>query len=162
MYDLQRYDSSDGLQGDEFNAGAFYLSDDGFILAGGLKGYNRFHPDLIPQSAPGYPPVMTRVTVLGELIPLQSSQQNKPPFLYDQQIPVLFLGPKDYQTTIHFSSLDFLTPQKGGYFYQLEGVDPDWVFTSNPFVTYTTLPQEHIDFRLRWAIFSLSLSHERS
>lgn len=140
IYDLQRYDSSDGLQGDEFNAGAFYLSDDGYILAGGLKGYNRFHPDQIPQSAPGYQPVLTRVTVLGDLVPLQSSKKDQLPFLHDQEIPVLSLGPKDYQATIHFSSLNFLTPQKGGYFYQLEDVDPDWVFTTDPFVSYTTLP----------------------
>ena len=93
--------------------------------------------------------MLTSVTVLGKQIPLQASAPESSPYLMDSKIPVLSLGPKDYQTTIHFSSLDFLRPQKGGYFYQLEGVDPEWVFTTDPFARYTTLPAGNHRFRIK-------------
>src|SRR5690606_21024892 len=48
---FRRYDASDGLQGTEFNAGAYHKSVDGELFFGGINGYNSFYPNAIRDNA---------------------------------------------------------------------------------------------------------------
>ena len=44
---FKNYDSNDGLQSNEFNAGAFFRSSSGEMFFGGINGFNRFFPKKI-------------------------------------------------------------------------------------------------------------------
>ena len=44
------YDIRDGLQGNEFNGGAWYHADDGEMFFGGMDGLNSFIPEEIRQN----------------------------------------------------------------------------------------------------------------
>jgi signal transduction histidine kinase/DNA-binding response OmpR family regulator len=74
--------------------------------------------------------------------PLQSSILNthEIPLSYDQSV-----------FSFEFAALDFSEPKMNKYAYKMEGVDPEWVYTSaaRRFATYTQLdPGEYI-FRVR-------------
>ena len=51
---FDNYDSRDGLQGSEFNQGAFSQTRDGELIFGGIGGYTRFYPSKIQEDL--YPP----------------------------------------------------------------------------------------------------------
>ncbi|MEE9463291.1 MAG: two-component regulator propeller domain-containing protein, partial [Bacteroidales bacterium] len=54
---FRNYDEEDGLQSNEFNTGAYHLSESGEMFFGGINGFNIFHPDSIRENV-FIPPVL--------------------------------------------------------------------------------------------------------
>jgi ligand-binding sensor domain-containing protein/two-component sensor histidine kinase len=140
---ISQYNSSDGLQGSDFNFGASFQGFSGRMYFGGSNGYNRFTPKNI--EAKQTPPrlLITRVVLSGygniesfDAIDLKKIQ----------------LTHKDYFVQFDFSVLDFLDPEKNQYRYMLEGFDPDWIEngTRNS-ATYTSLPPGQYTLRVQGA-----------
>lgn len=127
---LKIFTENDGLQGDEFNSGALYVTDSGTILAGGLNGYNQFRPEGIPQYAATSLPTLTSIKVGNEIV-LPDSCQDRPCWEIIDGAPILSLSDKDYFTHISFSSLDFIDPSSIQYAYRLAGIDPTWNYIGN-------------------------------
>lgn len=48
---FQNYDADDGLQSDEFNAGAYYRNAAGRMFFGGINGFNAFYPEEIRNNS---------------------------------------------------------------------------------------------------------------
>ncbi|MGB8191838.1 MAG: two-component regulator propeller domain-containing protein [Chitinophagaceae bacterium] len=59
------------------------------------------------------------------------------------------LKPEQNMLTFSFSALAFTSPHNVRYAYKLEGVDKDWIFTQNDFVTYHNLPPGSRKFIVR-------------
>jgi len=126
------FDTRDGIQHLEFNTSAVLRTQDGYILVGGPKGFNYFHPDNINDLLPLPQVQITHVIVNGKQIPV--SRQGLQ-LAHDQN----FL-------TFAFSSMSNFASEANRYRYKLDGVDDGWVHggTMNK-TSYTQLdPGEYV------------------
>jgi ligand-binding sensor domain-containing protein len=122
------YDTRDGVQANEFNAGAYFLNARGEMYFGGMSGFNVFHPSGITQNR--VPPriVVTTLEVFNE------------PFRVDlDDGEVIRLTYAENFLAFEFSALDFNNPSKNLYRYKLENYDEDWI--------YTTAAQRRAEYR---------------
>lgn len=134
---VKTYHRERGLQGEEFDFGAYYRTSDGRLCFGGPSGFNVFDPASL--SLPRNPPplALTRVEVLG--VPLQSSA----PYWALQNIPL------DYRSSIvsfDFAALDFGAPNRVQLAYRMLGLSDNWIdLGSERRVTLTNLGAgEHV------------------
>ena len=115
---VRSYDMQDGLQGNEFNPGAYFQSESGEMFFGGSKGFNSFYPRQVRSNPHSPPIVITNFTTLD-----RSVQRD----IIDHA--VFELTPRDYFISFEFAALDFTDPEMNEYAYKLDGVDEDWVYT---------------------------------
>lgn len=138
---MLNYDSSHGLQGNEFNAGAYHKMPDGKFLFGGTNGVTAFYPSDIEPNQHVPPVVLTNFQRLNEVSSMNSSktQQNK-----------IIVSYKDYLIAFEFAGLDFASPDNNRYAYKLEGFDEDWVEARDiRKATYTNLPAGNYVFKVK-------------
>lgn len=153
-FEFRNFDTYDGLQGDEFNMGAFTMDKEGQMFFGGLNGWNSFHPDSIEIGKKTAPVSLAEIKIVNEVI---SAQQKRPygntPLV--QSAPYareITLSHRDYVLTLDFAKLSFSEPGQHRYAYKLEGFDEDWNFVKNRFsTTYTNLDPGDYTFYLRGA-----------
>ncbi len=128
---FRNYDVNDGLQGLEFNQGAYHQSKTGEIFLGGVNGFNTFHPDKIEDNA-NIPQVhLISYKRFGTEIFLDT-------LIYDKRY--LELTYKQNFFSFDFVALDYQMPGKNKYSYMLEGVDEDWSPPSTQrYASYTEL-----------------------
>jgi signal transduction histidine kinase/ligand-binding sensor domain-containing protein/DNA-binding response OmpR family regulator len=146
---FKNYDKTDGLQGNEFNQGAYCKSRSGQMLFGGTNGFNLFHPDSIKDNL--YPPriVITDFQLLHKSVSIGFDSLYGRTIL-QKSIPEteqIELRHDDNVISFEFSALDFWNPQKNKYAYIMQGFDKEWTHTdaNRRFVTYTNLdPGEYI------------------
>jgi ligand-binding sensor domain-containing protein/uncharacterized membrane-anchored protein YhcB (DUF1043 family) len=113
------YDTKDGVQGNEFNAGAYFKNNDGEIFFGGMNGINIFHPDEITLNLLAPRMAFTGFRVLNDLLRTD---------LEDGEI--IRLNYNENFFSVEFSALDFTNPPKNLYKYKLANYDDDWILTS--------------------------------
>ncbi len=138
---FRNYLHTNGLQGDEFNFGAHYRSQNGELFFGGSQGYNRFYPDQLKfnETAP--------TTVLTSFLKLNAPVDVG---LTHDSLASINLGYRDDVITFRFAALDFTAPTQNHYAYQLEGFDKDWVAAGTARqATYTNLSGGHYIFKVR-------------
>ncbi|MCD4672443.1 MAG: GAF domain-containing protein [Anaerolineaceae bacterium] len=115
---VRNYDVQDGLQGNEFNPGAYFQSKSGEMFFGGSKGFNSFYPRQV-RSNPHIPPiVITNFSTLDRSVQRDITSDTS-----------FELSSRDYFIAFEFAALDYSVPEKNEYAYKLEGVDKDWVYT---------------------------------
>ena len=135
------FDTSDGLQAEEFNNGAYYRADDGLMYFGGINGFNVFDPRRIQISSYNAPLAITNFRVLNDVMPVEQLCGSESP---------LTLTHRENYLSFEFASLDFSSPEKNRYAYKLEGIDRDWVYAgSRRYANYTNLPPGRYTFRVR-------------
>ncbi len=118
---FKRYDTSHGLQSEEFNVGAHFRSRSGEMFFGGINGFNAFFPDRVEINTHPPPVVLTSLRKLNEEIPLGP--------VHDAQ--KLSLGYRDWLVSVRFAALDYTAPEKNQYAYKLEGLTKDWIELGN-------------------------------
>ena len=138
---LLNYDSSHGLQGNEFNAGAYFKNYDGRIFFGGTNGVTSFYPQDISPNDHVPPVVLTKFQKLNEVIAIDSDgvRNNK-----------IQISHKDYLIAFEFAGLDFASPVNNRYIYKLDGFDDNWIEAGDiRKATYTNLPAGNYVFRVK-------------
>jgi serine phosphatase RsbU (regulator of sigma subunit)/streptogramin lyase len=137
---FRSYTASDNLQSNEFNGGSFFRSSSGEMFFGGINGFNSFFPAEIKDNCHIPPLVITSFKVLNKnaQIPQHISLTEK-----------LSLTYKDYFFSFQFAALDYVAPDKNNYAYKMEGLNRDWIYTKNRYVTYTTLPAGNYTFMVK-------------
>ncbi|MCP4726157.1 MAG: response regulator [bacterium] len=134
------FSADNGLQSDEFNAGAFFKNSKGEMFFGGIKGLNFFHPDSISRN--NYIPQV-------EIISLNVFNHIYLPdidFSIENPIELLY---SNNHISLEFVSLDFTNPEKNKYAYMLEDVDKDWVYSNFRFANYSNLDPGDYTFRVK-------------
>ncbi len=135
---FQNYDRSDGLQGYEFNAGAYYQNNHGRMYFGGIRGFNAFFPDQVEDN-----PLIPQVVVTAFKKFNQTERKDLKP---GEQITLLHT---DNFISFEFAALDYSAPEKNQYAYQLVGFDKDWVNAgTRRYTSYTNLRGGHYTFRV--------------
>jgi two-component system sensor histidine kinase ChiS len=129
---FRRYDVKDGLQGNEFNQGAYFRSLRGELFFGGLNGFNAFFPDSIKENEYVPPVYLTSFKVFDKPIEIPPSLTGTTHLRlsYDQNF-----------FSFEFVALNFISPEKNRYAYMLEGLDRDWIVASatRRYASYTNL-----------------------
>ena len=139
---FRNFDVHDGLQGNEFNFGARYLSPRGEMFFGGVNGFNAFFPEEITDS-PCAPPVhITSFRILN-----REARLARPIWETDE----IVIRPRDYLFSLEFAALDYSAPMKNRYAYKLEGLTDDWIETDarNRVVSFSTLAPGRYVLRVR-------------
>ncbi len=138
---FKSYDTSHGLQNDDFFFGAHYSSPSGEMFFGGISGFNAFFPERVERDAYVPPVVITAFL-----------KRNKPVALgrptYD--LRELELSHRDSVFSFEFAALDYTAPERNRYAYMLEGFDEDWIeLEKRRPVTYTNLGPGDYLFRVK-------------
>lgn len=131
----------DGLQGNEFNTGAYHTGANGLLYFGGSDGLNWFDPLKYTGVAPSAPVVITEATI------------NNEPLKEDTAITyknTLHLAWHQNSLSFNFAALDFVAPRKFSYYYQLYPYDKNWIEAGNRnYAAYTNIPPGKYTFRVK-------------
>jgi len=129
---FRNFDSGDGLQGNEFNSGAYAKGKNGELYFGGIDGLTVFHPLSIKNN-----PYLPQVT-------LPSLTQDDQPITLASSVEtarnVILQWPQN-SLEFEFAALSYNQPGKNQYAYMLEGFDTNWHFIGTKRDgRYTNLP----------------------
>ena len=134
------YDENDGIINNQFNHRFLKLSD-ARLAIGASKGFLVFDPATITRTVVPPDVTITGFKVFGKPLIIDSLISNK--------IPVE-LSHTDNSFEIEFASLQFSTANRTKYFYQLEGVDKEWITANEDgTVNYNKLPPGNYIFRVK-------------
>jgi diguanylate cyclase (GGDEF)-like protein len=138
---VRHFDRMNGLQGNEFNFGARFRTNNGSLIFGGTDGLVMFHPKEIRSNM--YEPAVT-VSVISNMNEIGKSHSA------DKVYDVVILDYRDYSVSFEFTALDFISADKNQYRYILEGFDSDWI-DSGRFrrASYTNLPAGEYVFKVK-------------
>jgi signal transduction histidine kinase/ligand-binding sensor domain-containing protein/CheY-like chemotaxis protein len=110
------FHTSDGLQNEDFTFGARHRTRDGWLLFGGVDGFNFFDPRDIRENKSVPPVVLTGFEIL-----------NRPADPSALRNGTLELSYREAVVGFEFAALDFTDPEQNRYMSKLEGFDEDWV-----------------------------------
>ena len=138
---IKNFDSSHGLQGEDFNQGAYFRAQNGAIFFGGSNGFNAFDPKSIQDNHYVPPVVITGFYKFNE--PVLANDQLK-------RTSIIQTGHRDYMIGFEFAALDYTETDKNQYQYKLEGFDQEWVHAGSlRRATYTNLEPGNYVFRVK-------------
>ena len=127
----KRFTYHDGLQSNEFSAGAYLKCKNGLFLFGGVNGFNSFIPKDIKESRYMPPVILTSFKILDK------PWQGDIPLI---DISSIKLSYKQNFFSFEFSALDFNEPQANRYKYKMEGFDQNWIESgTRHYASYTNL-----------------------
>jgi len=138
--DFRLFVSSDGIQSNEFNAGAATSFNNGMLAFGGINGTTYFQPEELPS-------IKAKLTISS--IEAHSVQ---PPFKFTRFIDTSssFQLTHDYAWfSLAFANLSFEHPKKNHFAYRILGLSENWVDIGNTNkITIPSLPSGNYQFEL--------------
>lgn len=126
-YGLYNYDTSDGLQSNEFNPGAIFTKKDGNVLLGGLYGVSSIRQSIKNDRA-SLPKVMLTQLFIGDTEIMTGHE-------YDGHVPLpqslnesscIELANKQNTFTIKFAAGNYNQSERLLFMYWMEGKDDNW------------------------------------
>jgi signal transduction histidine kinase/ligand-binding sensor domain-containing protein len=142
-YEIKTYLVDDGLPHNEFNKEASYQGKDGTLYFGGLGGLIRFHPRDFRANAENHIPMeFTKLYILEDD---EEKMTNSTQLLKEED--GIVIQPEDKFFEIHFTLLDFESPENHEYSYQIEGYSSHWSHIKENYIRITNLP--YGDYLLR-------------
>ncbi|MDQ1355428.1 MAG: hypothetical protein QG657_5738, partial [Acidobacteriota bacterium] len=147
------YNKDDGLQGNEFNAGAYYKNSDGEMFFGGTNGFNYFNPRDIKDN-PFIPPVMiTGLQVMNEEV--KPGKKINGRIILTRTISEtreITLSFKDNIISLEFAALHYASPRANRFAFRMEGLENNWNYVDDRrFAAYTRLSAGNYTFRVKAA-----------
>jgi len=138
---FKNYDVRNGLQGNEFNGGAYHRSSSGEMFFGGTNGFNAFYPRRIRDNPYVPPIVITSLTPGGGHTDVGGAVEN---------VRQLTLSWPNNFFEFEFAALSYVQPEKNQYAYILEGFEEDWnTIGTRRFGRYTNIPGGTYTLRIR-------------
>lgn len=152
--EVKNFDAFDGLQDNFFNDDAAAATAAGHLIFGGVNGLSIFRPEEIrPDTIP--PKIaITDFRLFNRPVPIGELPNGRAILSKSiSETEMLKLTHRDQVLSFEFTGLHFGEPKKLRYAYQLEGFDPDWVYTGPGQRTahYTNLPYDEFTFRVKAA-----------
>jgi signal transduction histidine kinase len=129
---------TDGLQGNEFNTGAYSKSSPGELFFGGLNGVNAFFPSSIRDNIYIPSVVFTELKFLKGAFDGENDLQHRINTAIN--ISEVTIPHKQNSFTIQFAALDYTATEKNRYMYKLVPIHDDWInLGTQRNVTFTEL-----------------------
>jgi len=143
---IRNFEEEDGLQSNEFNTGAYHLSETGEMYFGGINGFNIFHPDSIRENIFIPPVLITNFKLFNKQVKIGPDSPLKKSITETAEI---ILTHRQNFVSFEFAAFNYINSEKNQYKYMLEGVDPDWVDAGNRrFADYPGLQPGKYMFRV--------------
>ena len=117
-HSFTNYDIKDGLQGYEYNLGAFKVLSTGEFIIGGTNGINVFIPEKVSGTKSNPSLAITAFNLY-----------NKKVKDYIPNGDTIYLHHDENFFSFEFAALDFSNSYRNKYAYRLESVDPQWNIT---------------------------------
>jgi ligand-binding sensor domain-containing protein/serine phosphatase RsbU (regulator of sigma subunit) len=137
---FRNYDTRDGLQGLEFNQGAWHQAKNGEMMVGGLNGFNTFFPDRIKSNEHAPPVYITSFKRFGK-------EEKMDTVISD--VTYIELSWRD-NFSFEFVALDYVSPSQNKYSYMMEGLDQEWSPPSTGrYASYTQLQGGDYVFKVK-------------
>ena len=150
--DNDNFNVRDGLQSNEFNQSAYAKLSSGYMLFGGLNGFNYFHPDSIAQSSFKPQMVITAFSLFYKNYK-KGDKYNDRVLLRKaiEYTDTIILKHNENVIELNFSALDYYEASEIEYSYRLMGFEEMWVNTSakKRFASYTNLSPGNYIFQLK-------------
>ncbi|MEM8566488.1 MAG: two-component regulator propeller domain-containing protein, partial [Bacteroidota bacterium] len=143
----QHYDDKDGLQGNQFNAASFFVTQKNELLFGGSNGFNIFtianakKRENSPKIYLSGLKVFNKSVIAADetgILDKDISQTDTVTFDYDQSV-----------INFDFRAITYRHPQKVKYAYYLDGFESEWNYVDNPGATYTNLSPGTYTLRIK-------------
>lgn len=145
--EIKNFDASDGIQGLEFNPGAYSKSSDGKLYFGGKNGINYFYPDKIEYNTNAPEIALTELKVLNQSYPVIDSEGNVTDI---NEVEYIAIAHNKNIIKFSFAALEFSAPEKNQYAYKMEGFNEDWVYCgNNREAVYTNLDPGSYTFKVK-------------
>jgi ligand-binding sensor domain-containing protein/signal transduction histidine kinase/DNA-binding response OmpR family regulator len=145
--ELKKYNVADGLQGLEFEAGAYMKTRDGEMYFGGINGVNRFYPKDIKVNHFMAPVYITGLQVFNKEI---QPGDDKSPLKNDISLThEIKLDYKQSTISFDFAILNYTASENNQYAYKLKNFDQDWRYTSDRKANYTNLSPGNYTFYVK-------------
>ncbi len=141
---FEKFDYQDGLQSNSFKVGAVFKDDQGVLYFGGINGINYFVPGEISPETTLPKVYITKVNV-------NNKKTNTPLSFSLVNTNSITLNSTQNDLSISFVGLQFNSPEKNQYKYQLVGYDQEWNNTTYPNLTanYLNMPPGRYTFRVK-------------
>lgn len=139
------FDSSFGLQSEEFAEGASLKNSQNKLFFGGVNGFNSFFPEDIKFDSQNIlKPLFTKLRVANKEVPINLNKNINNTYTLPAQLYKLSeitLNFDQSPFSIEFSSANSSIPEQVLYRYKLIGLDEHWIETNfkNKRATYTNL-----------------------
>jgi len=141
LQEFRNYTIEDGLQSEQFSAGAYAKGPTGIIYFGGTNGINAFNPDSVRRNLHIPPLVFTSFKVFEKPFPLDTLISYKKHIVLPYSANFFSIG---------FAALDYSEPARNQYQYLMEGFDRDWIHSGErPLAIYTNLDPGFYTFRIK-------------
>ncbi len=137
----RQFDRQNGLRGNEFMMGVALRSTNGNLYFGSSSGVVSFAPLVVKESSRRPPIAITaksrdRILARG--------------FSADPNVQTIEVAYPYYYLSFDFAALDFVSPDKNQFLYQLAGFEDEWLDPADyPRATYTTLAPGSYDFKVK-------------
>lgn len=141
-------DEASGLVADDTEARSCFKSKTGVLYFGGTRGVTSFDPATIMDVRPAPGVVFTNLSVLNKTVVVNDSAVLRQSI---HTLDHLELAYADYIFALEFAAVEYATPQKIKYAYQLEGFDPNWIHTTSGDrkAVYTNVPDGTYTFKVK-------------
>ncbi|ELR71416.1 hypothetical protein C900_02757 [Fulvivirga imtechensis AK7] len=145
--EFRNYDSSEGLQGNEFYWGAAYKNADGSLMFGGVNGLNIFFPSEITNNTIVPPIVISDFLIYNKPVSIGQDSILQKSITYTDDITISY---KQAVITFNYAALNYNHSEKNQYAYVLEGFEDNWNDVGNKrTATYTNLDPGEYVFRVK-------------
>lgn len=144
---FKNYNARDGLQGNEFNEGAYYKSKSGEMFFGGINGFNAFFPSRMKTNLHIPPVVLTAFSLFNKPVSIGLESSGSPLQTTVTWAKEICLSYKQNAFSFEFAALDYTVPENNRYSYKMEGLEKDWNYTGyrKRFAHYTNMaPGEYV------------------
>ena len=148
---IRNYTEEDGLQGQDFKPHSAFKAKSGMLYFGGVNGFNSFIPGELREKSYSPPIVLTDFQISNKSVPVAIDKNDPSPLKQDiSETKSIRLSYQQSVITFEFASLDFSSPDKKVYAYQLEGFDPEWNIVGNKHsATYTNMSPGDYTFKVK-------------
>ncbi len=145
---FKNYYVKDGIQGNEFNSGAYHKNKKGEMFFGGVNGLTCFYADDIKVNRNIPPIVITDFRVFNKPVAIGGDSPLKKSIAWTKEIKLPY---KKKTISFEFIALDFIAPEKNKYAYKMEGFDKDWNYPDpgKRVAFYTNLNAGEYVFRVK-------------
>lgn len=149
---MYSFNSSDGVQSNEFSEHTCFKSKNGELFFGGTNGISSFYPKEIKTSAQRPNTTITDFYISNEKV--NPNEEINHHILLEKPIfdtEKLNLKPSENNFRFDFSAMNFTAPEKAKYAYILDGYDKKWTITdaNNRSAIYTNLSHGDYTFMVK-------------
>lgn len=149
---IRNFDEEDGLPCKAFNYNSKLRAPDGTLYFGGVGGLTFFQPSQIVVNKVKPNVLITDFKLFNQSISPKNKFQDRVILQHAiYKTDEIELEYSDNVIQLEFAALDYTSPKKSLYAYQLEGFDKDWVYVDAEHrrATYTNLDPGEYKFKVK-------------